>query len=104
MGRALLADTPIVLFDEATAALDAENEHALQEAMSALARDRTVLAIAHRLHTLREADQVIAFGDGRVVEEGVHDDLVARDGRYAHFLRERRRAQGWHLAKSATVR
>ncbi|WP_328791395.1 MULTISPECIES: ABC transporter ATP-binding protein [unclassified Streptomyces] len=104
MARALLKDTPIVLFDEATAALDAENEHALQEAMAALARDRTVLVIAHRLHTLREADHIIVLGDGRVVEEGVHDDLVARDGRYAHFWRERRRAQGWHLAKSAAVR
>lgn len=104
MARALLKDTPIVLFDEATAALDAENEHALQEAMSALARDRTVLVITHRLHTLREADHIIVLGDGRVVEEGVHDDLVARDGRYAHFWRERRRAQGWHLAKSAAVR
>ncbi|WP_228989204.1 ABC transporter ATP-binding protein [Streptomyces sp. DH8] len=104
IARALLKNTPIVLFDEATAALDAENEHALQEAMAALARDRTVLVIAHRLHTLREADHIVVLGDGRVVEEGVHDDLIARDGRYARFWRERRRARGWHLATPSTAR
>ncbi|MEV0675051.1 ABC transporter ATP-binding protein [Actinosynnema sp. NPDC050436] len=102
IARALLKDTPIVLFDEATAALDAENEHALQQAMSALSRDRTVLVIAHRLNTLREADHIVVLDGGRAVEEGVHDELLARDGRYAHFWRERRRAQGWRLTGAAT--
>ncbi|XRQ10597.1 ABC transporter ATP-binding protein [Actinomadura welshii] len=104
IARALLKDTPIVLFDEATAALDAENEHALQEAMAALAKDRTVLVIAHRLHTLRQADHIVVLDGGRAVEEGVHDDLVARDGRYARYWRERRRAQGWRLTGPAAVR
>ncbi|GAA2638664.1 ABC transporter ATP-binding protein [Actinomadura fulvescens] len=97
IARALLKDTPIVLFDEATAALDAENEHALQQAMAALSRDRTVLVIAHRLHTLREADHIVVLDGGRAVEEGVHDELLARDGRYAHYWRERSRAHGWRL-------
>ncbi|MFE6461037.1 ABC transporter ATP-binding protein [Streptomyces cinereoruber] len=103
IARALLKDTPIVLFDEATAALDAENEHALQEAMSALAEDRTVLVIAHRLHTLREADHIVVLDGGRVAEEGLHADLIARNGRYAHYWRERSRAQGWHLTEKATT-
>ena len=97
IARALLKDTPIVLFDEATAALDAENEHALRQAMAALARDRTVLVIAHRLHTLHEADHIVILDQGRAVEEGTHDELLAIDGRYAHYWRERRRAQGWRL-------
>ncbi|WP_432936106.1 ABC transporter ATP-binding protein [Kribbella sp. CA-253562] len=97
IARALLKDTPIVLFDEATAALDAENEHALHEAMTALARDRTVLVIAHRLHTLQAADHIVVLDGGQCVEQGRHEDLLARDGRYAHYWRERRRARGWRL-------
>ncbi|MEU8800557.1 ABC transporter ATP-binding protein [Spirillospora sp. NPDC048819] len=97
IARALLKNTPIVLFDEATAALDAENEHALHEAMAALARDRTVLVIAHRLHTLHGADHIVVVDGGRVAEEGAHDELLARDGRYARYWRERRRAHGWRL-------
>ncbi|RST13725.1 ABC transporter ATP-binding protein [Streptomyces sp. WAC05374] len=97
IARAMLKNTPIVLFDEATAALDAENEHALHQAMAALSRDRTVLVIAHRMHTLREADHIVVLDGGRAVEEGVHDELLALGGRYAHYWRERRRAQGWRL-------
>ncbi|MGC4938797.1 ABC transporter ATP-binding protein [Kribbella sp. DT2] len=99
IARALLKDTPIVLFDEATAALDAENEHALHEAMTALSRDRTVLVIAHRLHTLEGADHIVVLDSGRCVEQGRHEDLLARNGRYAHYWNERRRAQGWRLAE-----
>jgi ATP-binding cassette subfamily B protein len=103
IARALLKNTPIVLFDEPTAALDAENEHALQQAMAALSRDRTVLVIAHRLHTLREAGHIVVLDGGRAVEEGVHDELLARGGRYSHYWRERSRAQGWRLAGPAAV-
>jgi ATP-binding cassette subfamily B protein len=104
IARALLKNTPIVLFDEPTAALDAENEHALQQAMAALSQDRTVLVIAHRLNTLREADHIVVLDQGRAVEEGVHDELLTSDGPYAHFWRERSRAQGWRLTGAAAVR
>ncbi|UED88029.1 ABC transporter ATP-binding protein [Streptomyces profundus] len=104
IARALLKDTPIVLFDEATAALDAENEHALQQAMAALSRDRTVLVIAHRLHTLHEADHIVVLDEGRAVEEGVHADLLALEGRYAHYWQERRRAHGWRLTDPTPTR
>jgi ATP-binding cassette subfamily B protein len=103
IARALLKNTPIVLFDEATSALDAENEHALQQAMAALSRDRTVLVIAHRLHTLRAADHIVVLDGARAVEEGAHDELITRDGRYAHYWRERRRAQGWRLTGPVTA-
>ncbi|MEU7038387.1 ABC transporter ATP-binding protein [Streptomyces sp. NPDC046237] len=103
IARALLKNTPIVLFDEATSALDAENEHALQQAMTALSQERTVLVIAHRLNTLREADHIVVLDQGRAVEEGAHDRLLNRDGRYAHYWRERRRAHGWRLARPAAV-
>lgn len=101
IARALLKNTPVVLFDEATAALDAENEHALQQAMAALARDRTVLVIAHRLQTLQAADHIIVLDEGRAIEQGSHDELLARNGRYAHFWSERRRARGWRLTRSS---
>jgi ATP-binding cassette, subfamily B, bacterial IrtB/YbtQ len=97
IARALLKDTPIVVFDEASAALDAENEHALRQAMTALSRDRTVLVIAHRLNTLREADHIVVLDQGIAVEAGTHDDLLAGNGRYALFWRERQRAKGWRL-------
>ncbi|HIW61681.1 MAG TPA: ABC transporter ATP-binding protein/permease [Candidatus Stackebrandtia excrementipullorum] len=98
IARALLKNTPVVLFDEPTAALDAENEYALRQAMTALARDRTVLVIAHRLHTLQEADHIVVLDDGRAVEQGSHDALMALDGHYAEYWRARRRAFGWRLA------
>jgi len=101
IARALLKNTPIVLFDEPTAALDAENEHALQQAMAALARDHTVLVIAHRLHTLRGADHIVVLDGGRAVEAGSHEELLALEGRYARFWRERQRAQGWRLVGRA---
>ncbi|MFD9945751.1 ABC transporter ATP-binding protein [Nonomuraea sp. NPDC059023] len=101
IARALLKDAPIVLLDEATAALDPENEAALVDALSALARERTLLVIAHRLQTIARADQIVVLEAGRVAELGTHGELLARDGRYAAFWRERSRAQGWRLAGRA---
>jgi ATP-binding cassette subfamily B protein IrtB len=99
IARALLKDAPIVLVDEATAALDPENEAAVQDALAALAADRTVLVIAHRLQTVAGADQIVVLDSGRVAESGTHTELLDRGGRYAAFWAERSRARGWRLAK-----
>lgn len=87
LARAILKDAPILLLDEATSALDAESEHLVQEALKKLARGRTTLAIAHRLSTVREADQIVVLDAGKVVESGTHDTLMAADGAYAAFHR-----------------
>ena len=87
-----------MLLDEATAALDPENERAVQDALQALAADRTLLVIAHRLQTVRSADKIVVLDDGRVVEQGNHDALLAAGGRYAAFCAERARAVGWRVA------
>ncbi len=104
IARALCKDTPIVLLDEATASLDAENEAAVHAAITELAADRTVLVIAHRLDTIVRADQIAVLAGGRVVECGPHADLLAADGHYAAFWRERRRARGWHLTDRVRTR
>ena len=101
IARALLKPAPIVLLDEATAALDPENEAAVQNAISSLRHERTVVVIAHRLQTVVAADRIFVLDEGRVAEEGSHDELLELDGRYAAFWRERSRAAGWRLAGSA---
>lgn len=98
IARAILKGAPIVLLDEATAALDPENERAVQDALRALSADRTLLVIAHRLQTVQSADQILVLDEGRIVEQGKHRDLLALGGRYAAFWAERSRAAGWRLA------
>ncbi len=102
IARAILKDAPIVLLDEATAALDPENEAAVQEALAALTANRTLLVVAHRLQTVAAADQIAVLDGGRIVELGRHEDLLARGGRYADFWRERTRARGWRLSATGT--
>jgi ATP-binding cassette subfamily B protein len=87
IARALIKNAPIILLDEATAALDSESERQVREAMDRLCEGRTTLAIAHRLHTVAHADRIFVIEQGRVVEDGRHDDLLRRDGRYASFYR-----------------
>lgn len=87
IARALIKNSPIILLDEATAALDSESEKQVQEAIEHLCRGRTTLVIAHRLSTITYADAINVIEDGRVVETGRHDDLLRRDGRYASFFR-----------------
>ena len=98
MARALLKDAPIVLLDEATSALDPQNEAAVVSGIRELTRDKTVLVVAHRLPTIRHADQILLLDRGRVVERGTHEELVDLDGRYADFWHQRNRATGWRLA------
>ena len=87
IARALLRRAPLLLLDEATSALDAESEKLVQDALETLMHDRTTIVIAHRLATVRAADRIIVMDDGRIVEEGKHDALVAADGLYARLAR-----------------
>jgi ABC-type multidrug transport system fused ATPase/permease subunit len=87
IARALLRDTPILLLDEATSALDAQSEAVVQAALEKLSHGRTTLVIAHRLATIRNADQIVVMDQGRVVDTGTHEDLLARGGLYADLYR-----------------
>jgi ATP-binding cassette subfamily C protein CydCD len=86
IARAFLRDAPVLILDEATSHLDAVNEQVVQEALAGLTRARTTLVIAHRLSTVRAADQIVVLDEGRVVEQGRHDDLVRRRGLYARLI------------------
>ncbi|NLG60240.1 MAG: ATP-binding cassette domain-containing protein, partial [Gammaproteobacteria bacterium] len=85
IARAILRDAPILILDEATAALDTESERLVQDALTRLMPDRTTLVIAHRLSTIEHADQVLVLDEGRLVEQGTHAELLERGGLYAHL-------------------
>ena len=87
IARALVKNAPIILLDEATAALDSESEHLVQEAITELCKGRTTIAIAHRLSTIMHADRILVVEDGSVVESGRHEELLSKGGRYAAFYR-----------------
>lgn len=98
IARALLKNAPVVLLDEATAALDASNEEAIQDAITHVSRGRTVIVVAHRLQTILNADQIVMLAsDGTIAEKGTHAELVNAGGGYAQFWNERLHAQGWQL-------
>jgi ATP-binding cassette subfamily B protein len=97
IARALLKNAPIVLLDEATASLDPENEASIQQAISALVQGKTVLVIAHRLRTIAGADKIIVLDRGRVVEQGSHDSLLARDGLYRRLYTIQEESLGWSV-------
>jgi len=86
IARCILKDAPIVILDEATASVDADNERAIQEAISELCKDKTLLVIAHRLKTIKDADQILVISDGRIIERGNHDSLMNANGTYAHMV------------------
>ena len=104
IARALLKDAPILLIDEATAALDAENQAAVAGALARLRGKRTLIVIAHQLSTIAAADQVAVLADGEVVEQGTPAQLRALGGRYARFLAQRQAAKGWRIAGQGQAR
>lgn len=97
IARALLKDAPIVLLDEATASIDPENELYIREALQALAHHKTVIMVAHRLHTIRNATVIAVIENGQVIESGTHDELFAQEGRYKKFWHDRARAEQWQV-------
>jgi len=86
IARCILKDSAIVILDEATASVDADNERAIQEAISELCNNKTLLVIAHRLKTIKDADQILVISDGRIIERGTHDKLVEKNGVYSHMV------------------
>jgi ATP-binding cassette subfamily B protein len=104
IARALIKNAPIILLDEATAALDSESELQVREAMEHLFRGRTTLAIAHRLHTVSHADRIFVVEGGQVVESGHHDELLRKSGRYASFYRLQLKEQEPRAAMAAISR
>ena len=97
IARAIMKDAPIIILDEATANVDPENEKELMEAVSELTHDKTVIMIAHRLKTVRNADKIFVVDHGKIVQQGTHEELVAVDGLYRRFVVERKRAAGWKV-------
>lgn len=102
IARCILKDAPIIILDEATASVDADNEYYIQEAMSELCKDKTVLVIAHRLNTIRSADKIIVLKKGKVIEEGDHETLMKMNGRYRSSFTLQRQMNGWNN-KEATA-
>lgn len=97
IARAMLKDAPIVILDEATANVDPENEERLQRAIEELTRDKTIIMIAHRLKTVRHADQIFVVNDGGIVQRGTHEELIGQPGIYADFVSGRKEAGSWKL-------
>ena len=97
IARAMLKDAPIIILDEATANVDPENEDRLQKAIEALTRNKTILMIAHRLKTVRSADQILVLDGGKIVQQGKHEELIQQPGIYADFVGGKKETAGWKL-------
>lgn len=97
IARAFLKNAPIILLDEATSSLDVENETLIQSALSRLIKDKTVMVIAHRMRTVAGADKIVVLSDGKVVETGTSDELMKKDGIFAHMLKLQTQGQNWNL-------
>lgn len=99
IARAILKNAPVIILDEATASIDPENEHLIQQAISELTRGKTVITIAHRLATIEQADQILVIDDGAVVQQGTHSTLVNVPGKYKEFVDIRKKSEGWNITE-----
>lgn len=102
IARAIIKDSPIIILDEATANVDPENEWMLQLAIRELTKSKTVIMIAHRLKTVRHADKILVLDEGRILQQGTHEELIAQGGKYAEFIGARKQSIGWKLGKNLT--
>ena len=100
IARAILKDAPIIILDEATASIDPENEHLIQQAISELTRGKTIITIAHRLATIQNADQILVVDNGTIAEAGTHEELIQQNGLYRRFAEIRRQAETWDMAEA----
>ena len=100
IARAIMKDAPIIVLDEATANIDPENEKELTEAIENLTKEKTIIMIAHRLKTVRHADQIVVIDKGKIVQQGSHEKLMAEDGIYKKFISGRKQAVGWKIAQT----
>ncbi|MDD3416555.1 MAG: ABC transporter ATP-binding protein [Lachnospiraceae bacterium] len=98
IARAMLKNAPIIILDEATASIDPENEHLIQQAISALVNGKTIITIAHRLATIENANQILVVDNGHIVQRGTHKELVNSEGIYKHFIEIREQAESWSIA------
>ncbi|MGL5440724.1 MAG: ABC transporter ATP-binding protein [Filifactoraceae bacterium] len=98
IARAMIKNAPIIIFDEATANVDPENEDKLQSAMEALTRNKTVIMIAHRLKTIKNANQILVLENGKITQRGTHEELIKTDGIYKNFIESRETAANWKLS------
>ena len=103
IARAMLKDAPIIILDEATSSVDPENEHLIQAALGELVQGKTVIAIAHRLPTIEQADQILVLQDGEIKQRGTHSALLQEDGLYREFVRIREHSEGWTISQGVTA-
>lgn len=97
IARAILKDAPIIILDEATASIDPENEQLIQMAINELSKGKTVITIAHKLETIKNADQIIVLNEGEIIQKGSHDELIRKPGMYQDFIRIKSKSAGWKL-------
>ena len=98
IARAMIKNAPIIIFDEATANVDPENEDKLQVAMEELTRNKTVIMIAHRLKTIKNANQILVLANGKINQKGTHEELIQAEGIYKNFVEARQKAVNWKLS------
>ena len=97
IARAILKDAPIIILDEATASIDPENEHLIQGAIDELSKGKTVITIAHKIGTIKNANQIIVIDDGQIIQKGNHETLIKQPGMYKNFITIKNQSEGWRL-------